>query len=146
MSNKIIEQLANDFFLLMPLFRKNIFKAFDKVAKDILSPMQVQVLLFLENKDPLSMSELAAEMNVLKQQLTFLTDKLEKYNFIERVHVKEDRRTVKISITQSGIDFLEDHKKQILNLLVSKFEQLSIEDINELDTAIQSISKIINRL
>ena len=146
MSKEMVEQLANDFFHLIPILRKNIIKPFEKISKPTLSPMQVQVLFFLKDKGILSMSELAVEMHVLKQQLTFLTDKLAENNFIERVHDKEDRRSVKISITQYGVDFLEEQKKQILNLLINIFEQLSIEDINELHTAIRSMYKIMDRL
>lgn len=108
--------------------------------------MQLHVLLFLKDREPRSMSELAAEMNVLKQQLTFLTDKLAENGFIERVHDKKDRRSVKISITQKGIDFLADRYKQMLGLVISKFEELSEEDIKELHAAVQSIHKIMERL
>ena len=89
----------------MPLFRNNIIKPFEKTAK-ALSPMQMHILLFLRGKNPISTSELAANMDVLKQQITYLTDKLEKNNLIERVHDKKDRRFVKISITQSGINYI----------------------------------------
>jgi len=146
MSNEIVEQVANDFFKLGLLFKKKVTRPFEKISKDTLSPMQVQVLFVLKRKETFSMSELASEMNVLKQQLTLLTDKLAENNFIIRVPDEKDRRSVKISITQAGIDFLDEHKKQILYLLISKFEQLSIEEIHELHAALQSINKLMDRL
>jgi len=146
MPNKTVEQLANDFIRLMPMIRKNFFKPFDKTAKATLSPMQVQILFFLKGKEALPMSEIAAKMNVLKQQLTFLTDKLAENNFIERVHDQKDRRSVKISITQDGIEFLAELHQQMLEILTSKFEQLADEDINELQAAIRSMFKVLSRL
>lgn len=145
MADKSIEQLATDFFHLMPLLKKNIMKPFEQMAKT-LSPMQIHILLVLKDQESLSMSELAAKMNILKQQLTFLTNKLEDYGFIERIHDKKDRRSVKISITPCGIKALDEYRKQALNLIISKFEQLPPVQIEELHRAVQSIYKIISNL
>jgi len=145
MPDKQIEQLAGDFLQLIPLLRKNILKPLEKAPSD-LSPLQMHVLFFLKDKEPLSMSELAEKMDVLKQQITYLTNKLEENQLIERIHDKKDRRSVKISITKAGIATLEDHKKQILDLVINKFKQLPAEDIHELKTMVKRISKILNKL
>lgn len=141
---KRIEQLAVDFFRLMPLIR-NTTKPFEKTIKT-LSPLQFHVLVFLSSRGSLSMSQLAAKLHISRQQLTSLTDKLEEKNFIERVHDKEDRRSVNISITPSGMHCLEEHRKRTIKIIARKFEQLSPEEMEELHGAIQSFTKIINRL
>ncbi|MCQ1531606.1 MarR family winged helix-turn-helix transcriptional regulator [Lutispora saccharofermentans] len=145
MPDKIIEQLANDLFHLMPMFKNNLIKPLEKTAKT-LSPMQIHILLYLKGKEPISMSELAAGLNILKQQMTHLTDKLEENNLIVRIHDKKDRRSVKVSITQSGIDYLNDFRKEALDMIMSKLEQLSAEDIDELHGAMHSIYKIMKKL
>lgn len=141
---KSIEQLAVDFFRLMPLIR-NTIKPFEKNIK-MMSPLQFHVLIFLSFRDSLSMSELAAKLHISRQQLTSLTDKLEEKNLIERVHDKEDRRSVRISITPSGMHCLKEHRKQTIEIIAHRFEQLSEEEIEELHRTIQSFTKIINRL
>lgn len=141
----MIEEIAKDFFQLMPLLKKNVIKPFEKIS-DALSPLQFHILLILKDKKARSMSELATEMDVLKQQLTFLTDKLADKNYIQRIPDPKDRRSIKVSITKSGLDYLKKHKRQTLNLITLKFEELSTEDLSELHLAIQSMHKIINRL
>ena len=141
MPDKIIEQLANDLFHLMPMFKNNLIKPLEKTAKT-LSPMQIHILLYLKGKEPISMSELAAGLNILKQQMTHLTDKLEENNLIVRIHDKKDRRSVKVS----GIDYLNDFRKEALDMIMSKLEQLSAEDIDELHGAMHSIYKIMKKL
>ena len=145
MSKEMIEEIAKDFFQLMPMLRKNVIKPFEKIS-DAISPLQFHILLILKDKKPRSMSDLATEMDVLKQQLTFLTDKLAENNYIQRIPDPKDRRSIKVSITQSGLDYLDKYREQTLNLITLKFEQLSIEELDELHTAIQSMHKIINRL
>ncbi|NLI92754.1 MAG: MarR family transcriptional regulator [Peptococcaceae bacterium] len=144
-SKELTEQVAKDLFQIIPLLRKNIMKPFEKISEN-LSPLQFHVLLFLKDKKPRSMSELAAEMNVLKQQLTFLTDKLAENNYVQRIPDDKDRRCVKISITQEGIRYLESFKKDTIDKMVLKLERLSVEDLNELHYAIQSLYKITTRL
>lgn len=145
MPDKMIEQLANDFFHLMPMFKNNLIKPLEKMAKT-LSPMQIHILLYLKGKEPISMSELAADLNILKQQMTHLTDKLEENNLIVRIHDKKDRRSIKVSITQSGVDYLNDFRKEALDAMMSKLEQLSVEDIDELHVAIRSMYRILKKL
>ena len=145
MPDKQIEQLAGDFLQLIPLLRKNILKPLEKAPSD-LSPLQMHVLFFLKDKEPLSMSEIAEKMGVLKQQMTYLTNKLEENQLIERIHDKKDRRSVKISITEAGIAALKVHKKLLLDLIINKFNQLSDEDIRELKDVIQSITTLLNKL
>ncbi len=144
-TNEKIEQLASDLFHLMPLYKKNISRPFREFLTD-LSPMQVHVLLLLKDKQPISMSELADKMNISRQQLTFLTKKLEDNSYIHRIHDKHDRRSVKISITIAGIDFLKEHRTKSLALIIKKLGQLSSEDINELHKAIETFNKILSKL
>lgn len=145
MLDKQIEQLAGEFLQLMPLLRKKLLKPIEKTPSD-LSPLQMHVLFFLKDKEPLSMSEIAEKMGVLKQQMTYLTNKLEENQLIERIHDKKDRRSVKISITEAGIAALKVHKKLLLDLIINKFNQLSDEDIRELKDVIQSITTLLNKL
>ena len=143
MKNEMLEDLANEFFNLLPLF-KRIIKPLEKSAKT-LSPMQFHALFFLNGLDPISMSELAAKMNISRQHLTPLIDKLEEHGFIERIHDKNDRRSVKISLTPPGSNYLAQHRKETLALIAGRFERLSVEEINELHTAIQTFGKILNK-
>lgn len=143
MPNEKVEKLASDFFKLMPTFRK-IVKPLEKSAKT-LTPMQYHILVFLYGMEPLSMSELAGKMNISRQQLTPLTDKLEESGYIKRVHDPEDRRSVKISVTPTGTAYLEQHRRETLELIIKRFQQLSPDEVEELHSAVQTFAKILNR-
>ncbi len=145
MSNKMVEQLANDFLQLIPLIKKNVIKPFEQNSK-ALSPMQIHLLFFLKNKNSITMTELASQFKILKQQLTFLTNKLEENGFIERKHDQKDRRLIKIFITQDGLDYLSKQQKLALEMTIHKFEKLSEEDVRKLHDAILTISEIAARL
>jgi DNA-binding MarR family transcriptional regulator len=145
-TNNEVQELASDFLSLMPLFRNTVFKPLEKAMNNTLSPMQFHVLMHLHHKGTLTMSELASETNTLKQQLTPITDKLAELNYVERVHDNKDRRSVKISITQAGSDFLEEHKRKGMELVKTRLENLSSEDVKTFHDAIKTISQIIAKM
>jgi DNA-binding MarR family transcriptional regulator len=144
--NNEVHELASDFLNLMPLFRNTVFKPLEKAMNNSLSPMQFHVLVHLHHKGTLTMSELASETSTLKQQLTPITDKLAELNYVERVHDKKDRRSVKISITQAGLDFIEEHKRKGMELVMSKLGNLPSEDVKKFHDAIKTISQIVEKL
>ena len=143
MSNIIIDRLAKEFLKLVPQIIKNVVKPFENVSKNSLGPMQLGLLNFLKHEDSISMTEIATKFNVSKQQLTKLTDKLAEKNYIDRVNDLIDRRSIKISITEIGIQFLNEYEKQVIDLMKTRFEKLSDEHILELLAAVNSINKIM---
>ena len=143
MDHIIIDDLAKEFFKLVPQIIKNVVKPFENVSKNSLGPMQLGLLNFLRNEDSISMTEIVTKLNVSKQQLTKLTDKLAEKNYIDRVNDLKDRRSIKISITKRGIQFLDEYENQVLKLMKIRFEKLSEENLIELQTAVNSINKIM---
>jgi len=143
MTDIIIDQLAKEFAELVPQIIKNVVKPFENVSKNALGPMQLGLLNFLKDEDSISMTEIVKKLNVSKQQLTKLTDKLAEKNYIIRVNDLEDRRSIKISVTKIGIEFLNEYEKQILDLMKTRFEKLSDENLRELQSAVNSINKIM---
>jgi DNA-binding MarR family transcriptional regulator len=141
----VMEQIARDFFSLIPLLKNKFIRPYERVSS-ALSPMQFHVLLRLKDQKPRSMSELASEMDILKQQLTYVTDKLADEGFIQRVPCRRDRRSVQISITPAGLDYLEAFKKEILQLIAGKFAHLPPEDLRELGEATRTLHRIVDRL
>ena len=135
--------MAKEFFKLVPQIIKNVVKPFENVSKNSLGPMQLGLLNFLKHEESISMTEIATKLNVSKQQLTKLTDKLAEKNYIDRVNDLKDRRSIKISITERGIQFLDEYENQVLELMKIRFQKLSVENLIELQKAVNSINKIM---
>lgn len=145
-NNNEVYEAAKDFLNLMPLFKNKVFKPLEKSMSAALSHMQFHVLMQLHSKGTLTMSELASKMKISKQQLTPITDKLNELNYVERIHDDKDRRSVKISITQTGLDFLEENKKRVLEVVMTQLDTLSSEDFISFNEAIKTISQIVDKL
>lgn len=133
-------------FDLIPLFEKKISRPITQQSKTGLSPMQVQTLTTLQKKNTCTMTALANEMLMPKQQLTPLIDKLVTEEFVQREHDNIDRRIVRITLTLSGMNLLENSKKDTLKILNAKLECLDKHDLLGLSNALTDLSRILQKL
>lgn len=69
----------------------------------------------LSQRNLLTMSELAQEMNISLPTLTGIIDRMVKNGFIQRERVESDRRLVKVRLTQSGKRIINEFEKQKQN-------------------------------
>jgi DNA-binding MarR family transcriptional regulator len=78
-------------------------KVEDALERAGLSGPKYSVLSALVTAEqPLSLSELAAQLSCVRSNITQLIDRLEADGLVQRVHCPEDRRLVKAQITQEG--------------------------------------------
>lgn len=108
--------------------------------------MQFHTLFFLQDQKNRSMSELAAQLDILKQQLPLLTDKLAEKNFIQRIPDEKDRRSVMVSITPAGLEFLEKFRQETLAVMTARLKQLAPAELQDLQKAIRCFYNVFNRL
>ena len=67
------------------------------------SKLHMFVLMLLENHGPLTMSRLAALVDVSLSNLTGIVDRMEQHGLVERVRDDRDRRLVLVRATASGV-------------------------------------------
>ena len=98
------------------------------------SKSHILILDFLANEGPKRPSAIADRLKVTTGGVTVLTSKLLKSGFIEKTQSENDRRTDQISITEKGLQILEQSRKQIHTLTNHLFGMLTEEEIDTLHT------------
>lgn len=88
---------------------------------ELLSQNQLILLLQLEINGGMKATEIADFFNVTPGAITSMCDKLEKLNLIKRVRESEDRRVVKMVLTNIGEDkvheiFLKFPQEKLTNI------------------------------
>ena len=80
-----------------------------------------RILASLTNYDKIAIGKLANRVLMKQPTLTKILDRMEENNLVKRTHSKEDRRSVKISITKKGRDKVapllrraKEHEKDVL--------------------------------
>ncbi|MFT4611778.1 MAG: MarR family 2-MHQ and catechol resistance regulon transcriptional repressor [Glaciecola sp.] len=98
-----------------------------------ISPQQYNILRILKGAgEPLSVQTIKDRMLERSPNATRLMDKLCAKNYIERLPSEHDRRVVKISITQQGMDLLESIPNNLNKILLQNLNEKEAEQLSNL--------------
>ncbi len=89
------------------------------------------------------MSELAQEMHISKQQLTPLVYKLINNGLLIRKTDENDRRIVRIEITETGRSKVEEIIPEIKLVLMEKLKTIPKTELDELEQMLKRIHEIL---
>lgn len=140
--NEIAEKLSD----LLPFFTRKFMRPFELQMRNITSPLQLHVMLILSEKELSTLTELSYEMNMSKQQMTPIINKLHDNGFVLREHDNIDRRSVNLKLTSVGVDFLENIFININRIMKRKIECLDKNDLHTLDHALDDLFRIIHKI
>jgi len=90
------------------------------------------VLHFLEHAGAQKASAIASELRVSPSHITTVCDSLVKKGFVERYRCDQDRRVVLLCITERTKAILAIIEEKKTNYLLTKFSELSEEEVNHL--------------
>jgi DNA-binding MarR family transcriptional regulator len=130
---------------IYPLSRKLVFDTFDKKKYEITRTQQI-ILLSLSVAGVLNMSQLAEKINTSNEQATRAVAQLVDKGFIVRMQNPTNRRVINIMLTDEARLFLNKMKDEILGELVSRFSEISDEEMEQLYSSILNVSTILKKV
>ncbi|MFC4322091.1 MarR family winged helix-turn-helix transcriptional regulator [Litchfieldia salsa] len=146
------EKIYDDTSLALKLFivlsRANRSIA-DLVEQDIrrynLNPTEFAVLELLFHKGDQPIQHIGKKVLLASGSITYVVDKLEKKNLIQRISCPKDRRVTYASITEEGTNLMEEvfpkHEEEITRLfssLESDEKQLMINMLKKIGLQIEN--------
>ncbi len=117
------------------LFSKtvNMFtRSLAEVVKGKISIPQFIVLRILYDSGRLSVSQMAAKLQITPSAVTYLGDSLVRAGLIERVRDENDRRMVWLKTTAKGLELvgeLEKRRREEMERVTSKLSPKELEDL-----------------
>ena len=93
-----------------------------------LSKNQFYILRILANSSPFNLSDLAKILSVSNAAVGKNIDKLVHYKLVRRRFRKKDRRTAKVSITQEGLEIVDNYNDLKIKKQVEIFKIFSEKD------------------
>jgi DNA-binding MarR family transcriptional regulator len=101
---------------------------------------QFFLMAYLSSEDYLTMSDIAKKMGHSTAAATGLVDRLEKLNYVERVHAAEDRRKIMVRITQKGTELVARMRREIANNLSDVMSEMDEEEADTVDHANRALA------
>ena len=106
---------------------------------------QALILLNQTGRSAPTMSELAARLEITKQQLTKLVNDLEEKGLVKREHDSRNRRQVYLYITPTGAAIVSQLKEAMLSCTVAGLAGYSEEELAELDDCLIRLSSLLEK-
>lgn len=106
---------------------------------------QALILLNQPGRSAPTMSELAARLEITKQQLTKLVNDLEEKDLVRREHDSRNRRQVYLYITPTGAAIVSQLKEAMLSCTVAGLSGFSEQELKELDNCLTRLSGLLSK-
>jgi len=104
----------------------------EKIKKDTSSygmhTSEFTVLEALYHKGKQTVRQISDAVLISSGSITYVIDKLEVKNYLERIHCKEDRRVVYIQITDLGKKFMDEVFPKHQKVIEDMFSGISLEE------------------
>lgn len=129
------ELLVNLFNNILAIEENNLRKANVEI-----SMTEVHILEAIVKSESNMMSAVAKYLMVTQGTLTVSVSKLEKKGYVERIKDDEDRRVVRLLITDKAKEVLEVHDEFHAQMINKVVNELDIEEEQELLRSLQRVS------
>ena len=106
---------------------------------------QVLFILSMPEYTQPTMSFLADEMGITKQQLTKLVNDLEAMGLVKRIHDERNRRQVYVTLTDDGRNEFEEIKQAMLECTVAGLKDFSEDELEQLGDCLERLIPLLEK-
>lgn len=160
MYHKALSNISNTLLELLFLIKdtmlteKDLIKGIPCPPKELeiylekypLPPSHLKVISYLVRNNSCPVSQIAKSLNISKSNMTPIIDKLISYNLVKRFNDLEDRRIIRVELTQTALEMFNNIKGILSDRLCNKLSTLSDEDIDILNSSVNNLYSIIKKL
>jgi len=138
MQHTDIGQLVSMIFTTSRLIRE---RAKDREKIDPFSFLRLETLRYVAEKDNSSMKDVADYLCVTPPSATSLINSLVEAGQLERIYDKDDRRFVRLAVTQKGKTALASGFKKITTRMRKALNNLDAKERSDLITILEKLSQ-----
>ena len=126
---------------------RRVFQVLDEQSKKVeretgLTSPQFWTLKTINESSPVNVSDLANNLYLHPITIIGIIDHLEKQDLVKRCPSKDDYRVVWIELTAKGNDLVKSAPEVAQGLLVSGLEEISANNLIEIDRSMKHLVKI----
>ena len=126
---------------------RRVFQILNEQSKKVeretgITGPQLWAIKTIHESSPVNVSDLANKLYLHTTTVVGIIDRLEKQNLVERRRSKDDRRVVWIGLTDKGNDLVKSAPEVVQGLLVSGLEEISANNLIEIDRSMKLLVKI----
>ena len=135
-------EISSAFIETLVLIHRNFYR-------NLTTPVplnQFATLMTLRLEKQATLSEIGQRLQISKQQMTNICDKLMQAGLVTKQQDREDRRRMLISMTSAGEKILDDQNELVRQRFLSSLRGLSEEERTELRHSITNLNHYIEKM
>ena len=140
-----LEHLYDMLFQAWPLMRRRLLPPSALQAEFGMPLSHVQVLVMLDHRCSLSITEISQSFGIAKPNITPLVDRLIEDGLVMRERNSADRRVVNVVICEKGRERLADIYRRLCDNLFDWTRTLSREDLASFNDALETIVRLLSK-
>ena len=140
-----LEHLYDMLFQAWPLMRRKLLPSSAQQAEFGMPLSHVQVLVMLDHRGSLSITEISQSFGIAKPNITPLVDRLIEDGLVMRERNSADRRVVNVVICEKGRERLADIYRALCDNLFDWTRSLSSEDMAAFNEALETIVRLLRK-
>ena len=140
-----LEHLYDMLFQAWPLMRRRLLPSSAQQAEFGMPLSHVQVLVMLDHRGSLSITEISNSFGIAKPNITPLVDRLIEEGLVMRERNSADRRVVNVVICEKGRERLADIYRRLCDNLFDWTRTLSREDLASFNDALETLVRLLSK-
>ncbi|QEY33636.1 MarR family transcriptional regulator [Caproiciproducens galactitolivorans] len=145
MTDNSCVQADEDVFHFMLFVHRALEKPFEEYFKGKFTTLQLNALCTLCANGPMTMSDLAASLHTPRQQMSKLIEKLYEDGYIVRSLDQNDRRKIRIAISEETAICINEGRKKFDKFIKSYLKGLDEADYKDFSYAIRIVNRILTK-
>jgi DNA-binding MarR family transcriptional regulator len=150
MRGEIIGRVAADLLSVPPLIfrlirRKLVMTTLEDIDVDI-KLLHFEIMKVLKEEGTLHPAKIGERLLIAKAQMTHLIDKLVELGFVKREMDASDRRTINITLTDTGSKVLEEQDNLVINAVRDNMSALTDVELEALSHSLRTLRDILFKL
>lgn len=142
-----IGPIQESLLAVLPYWNYRISRPFKHLLDDGVSVEMYYCLQIMRGFDEaLTMSELGQRIQMSKQQLTRIVNRLEEHGFVRRLHDPSNRRSVRLQITEEALDYIERFLHENAECFRDTIGNMDETDQADFKRAIDILARILSKL
>lgn len=146
MSVQSNEALVHEIERLLREISKEVRRKGREILVDFaITPPQFDALLLLHEHGDLTIGDLSHKMYLACSTTTDLIDRMERNGLVERIRDQNDRRVVRLHMSQKGSDLIEQVLLTRRNYLANMLAAVDEKTLTSLADSLQQLYQIIDK-
>lgn len=113
-------------------------------ASQGLTSQQVSILLLLDRKGSLKVSEIGVTLKMVDSNVSNICSRLQKAGLVRRKKMKDDQRVVIIELTDAAQTKMEEIKTKVYDFRRRMSEKLSKQDLDDICKGLSKLNNLLD--